>query len=175
MKGTLVSVDQYHNVKLSDMSVVDADKYPHLVRRLKQCPRVPLSAQAILVFCSGSRTSLFLSHHTHFLSFPRPVIRCCPDFRERDFHSRLRHPLHCASRRRRHCSPPGFVPPRPQEGTFRVSIENLSFAYSPPRCHCCRAAAGPCCIPPKGGVHSPARRVLYAQVRVCLQCAYHAS
>lgn len=29
--GTLHSVDQYLNIKLTDISVTDADKYPHMV------------------------------------------------------------------------------------------------------------------------------------------------
>ena len=32
LTGTLVSVDQYLNVKLSSVNVVDTDRYPQLVR-----------------------------------------------------------------------------------------------------------------------------------------------
>lgn len=32
IKGTLKSVDQYLNIKLEDIQVVDEIKYPHLVR-----------------------------------------------------------------------------------------------------------------------------------------------
>jgi U6 snRNA-associated Sm-like protein LSm2 len=32
VKGVLVAVDQYLNLKLSDIKVVEEDKYPHLVR-----------------------------------------------------------------------------------------------------------------------------------------------
>lgn len=32
LKGTLKSVDQYLNIKLDDISVVEELKYPHLVR-----------------------------------------------------------------------------------------------------------------------------------------------
>ena len=32
VRGTLKSVDQYLNIKLDDISVVDEMKYPHLVR-----------------------------------------------------------------------------------------------------------------------------------------------
>jgi U6 snRNA-associated Sm-like protein LSm2 len=31
LMGTLVSVDQYLNIKLSNVSIVNADKYPQLV------------------------------------------------------------------------------------------------------------------------------------------------
>lgn len=31
MQGTLHSVDQYLNIKLTNMTVVDSQKYPHLV------------------------------------------------------------------------------------------------------------------------------------------------
>jgi small nuclear ribonucleoprotein (snRNP)-like protein len=34
LTGTLVSVDQYLNVKLSSVNVVDTDRYPQLVRSL---------------------------------------------------------------------------------------------------------------------------------------------
>jgi len=34
IKGILHSVDQFLNIKLKDVSVVDEDKYPHLVRKL---------------------------------------------------------------------------------------------------------------------------------------------
>lgn len=34
IKGVLHSVDQFLNIKLKDVSVVDEDKYPHLVRTL---------------------------------------------------------------------------------------------------------------------------------------------
>lgn len=34
IRGTLKSVDQYLNIKLDDISVVDELKYPHLVRFL---------------------------------------------------------------------------------------------------------------------------------------------
>lgn len=33
LTGTLVSVDQYLNVKLSSVNVVDTDRYPQLVRQ----------------------------------------------------------------------------------------------------------------------------------------------
>jgi small nuclear ribonucleoprotein (snRNP)-like protein len=32
IRGTLHSVDQYHNLKLNDIAVEDADKHPHMVR-----------------------------------------------------------------------------------------------------------------------------------------------
>lgn len=32
IRGTLKSVDQYLNIKLNDIQVVDELKYPHLVR-----------------------------------------------------------------------------------------------------------------------------------------------
>ena len=32
LRGTLHSVDQYLNIKLTDMEVVEPEKYPHLVR-----------------------------------------------------------------------------------------------------------------------------------------------
>uniref|UniRef100_A0A6P7GWU2 U6 snRNA-associated Sm-like protein LSm2 n=1 Tax=Diabrotica virgifera virgifera TaxID=50390 RepID=A0A6P7GWU2_DIAVI len=32
--GTLHSVDQYLNIKLTDISVTDTDKYPHMVSSL---------------------------------------------------------------------------------------------------------------------------------------------
>ena len=32
IRGTLVSVDQFLNIKLDQIEVVDAEKYPHLVR-----------------------------------------------------------------------------------------------------------------------------------------------
>lgn len=34
LTGTLVSVDQYLNVKLSNVYVVDTDRYPQLVRKI---------------------------------------------------------------------------------------------------------------------------------------------
>ncbi|GAB5368346.1 hypothetical protein AAMO2058_001311700 [Amorphochlora amoebiformis] len=36
LKGILHSVDQYLNIKLNDMTVVDPEKYPHLVA-VKNC------------------------------------------------------------------------------------------------------------------------------------------
>jgi U6 snRNA-associated Sm-like protein LSm2 len=32
IKGTLVSVDQFLNIKLDDIQVTEPEKYPHLVR-----------------------------------------------------------------------------------------------------------------------------------------------
>ena len=34
--GTLHSVDQYLNIKLSDISVIDQEKYPHMVSILRK-------------------------------------------------------------------------------------------------------------------------------------------
>jgi small nuclear ribonucleoprotein (snRNP)-like protein len=36
IKGTLHSVDQYLNIKLKEISVIDEDKYPHLMS-VKNC------------------------------------------------------------------------------------------------------------------------------------------
>jgi U6 snRNA-associated Sm-like protein LSm2 len=36
VRGTLKSVDQYLNIKLDDISVVEEMKYPHLVSRIRQ-------------------------------------------------------------------------------------------------------------------------------------------
>lgn len=33
IRGTLVSVDQFLNIKLDDVSVVDEQKYPHMVAK----------------------------------------------------------------------------------------------------------------------------------------------
>lgn len=38
LKGTLKSVDQYLNIKLDDISVVEELKYPHLVRLVPHLP-----------------------------------------------------------------------------------------------------------------------------------------
>ena len=38
LKGTLKSVDQYLNIKLDDISVVEELKYPHLVRLTSPSP-----------------------------------------------------------------------------------------------------------------------------------------
>ena len=35
VRGTLKSVDQYLNIKLDDISVVEEMKYPHLVSRMR--------------------------------------------------------------------------------------------------------------------------------------------
>jgi len=37
--GTLHSVDQYLNIKLTDISVTDPDKYPHMVSELLRLQR----------------------------------------------------------------------------------------------------------------------------------------
>lgn len=39
VRGTLKSVDQYLNIKLDDISVVEEMKYPHLVRREEHTTR----------------------------------------------------------------------------------------------------------------------------------------
>ena len=36
VRGTLKSVDQYLNIKLDDISVVEEMKYPHLVSRIRK-------------------------------------------------------------------------------------------------------------------------------------------
>ena len=36
VRGTLKSVDQYLNIKLDDISVVEEMKYPHLVSRIQR-------------------------------------------------------------------------------------------------------------------------------------------
>lgn len=38
IRGTLKSVDQYLNIKLDEISVVDEIKYPHLVRIFRSSP-----------------------------------------------------------------------------------------------------------------------------------------
>ena len=38
IEGTLKSVDQFLNIKLDDISVVDVERHPHLVRRSRQGP-----------------------------------------------------------------------------------------------------------------------------------------
>lgn len=43
LTGTLHSVDQYLNVKLTDVHVVDADRYPQLVRK---CDRTMMKVMA---------------------------------------------------------------------------------------------------------------------------------
>lgn len=48
LKGTLKSVDQYLNIKLDDISVVEELKYPHLVRILSPTPRVCVAMRAAL-------------------------------------------------------------------------------------------------------------------------------
>ena len=37
IQGTLHSVDQYLNVKLLNITVLDEAKYPHMVRRRRRC------------------------------------------------------------------------------------------------------------------------------------------
>lgn len=39
LKGVLHSVDQYLNIKLDEVEVVDPDLYPHMVRRDARSPR----------------------------------------------------------------------------------------------------------------------------------------
>ena len=41
MKGTLHSVDQYLNIKLNNVHVVNEQKYPHMVRLLGPLPCSP--------------------------------------------------------------------------------------------------------------------------------------
>jgi len=47
IRGTLHSVDQYLNVKLLDISVVEPDKFPHMVcSRAVPCATLPCSAHS---------------------------------------------------------------------------------------------------------------------------------
>ncbi|XP_074385863.1 U6 snRNA-associated Sm-like protein LSm2 isoform X3 [Zonotrichia albicollis] len=54
--GTLHSVDQYLNIKLTDISVTDPEKYPHMLS-VKNC------------FIRGSGLSLFLVYFSGFWGF----------------------------------------------------------------------------------------------------------
>ena len=47
LTGTLHSVDQYLNIKLNDVNVVDAEKYPQLVSAL--CPRFACRVAAMMM------------------------------------------------------------------------------------------------------------------------------
>jgi small nuclear ribonucleoprotein (snRNP)-like protein len=47
--GTLHSVDQYLNIKLTDISVTDPDKYPHMVSELLNCKKVIVTYHICLV------------------------------------------------------------------------------------------------------------------------------
>ena len=47
--GTLHSVDQYLNIKLTDISVTDPDKYPHMVC-IKQNPTIYNNLKENLIF-----------------------------------------------------------------------------------------------------------------------------
>lgn len=51
LKGTLKSVDQYLNIKLDDISVVEELKYPHLVRILSPAPRACGHAYSFALVC----------------------------------------------------------------------------------------------------------------------------
>jgi U6 snRNA-associated Sm-like protein LSm2 len=66
LRGILQSVDQYLNIKLDNVSVVDADAYPQLVRRPRswlllaelRCARFPVgcgSAGALFAGASAAR------------------------------------------------------------------------------------------------------------------------
>ena len=47
IRGTLKSVDQYLNIKLDDVSVVEEIKYPHLVSDPLICPSVVMLATSM--------------------------------------------------------------------------------------------------------------------------------
>jgi small nuclear ribonucleoprotein (snRNP)-like protein len=51
LKGTLKSVDQYLNIKLDDISVVEELKYPHLVRHPTPPPPPPPRSRTPLLTC----------------------------------------------------------------------------------------------------------------------------
>ncbi|KAI5701540.1 hypothetical protein M8J75_010687 [Diaphorina citri] len=65
--GTLHSVDQYLNIKLTDISVTDPDKYPHMLSVMKwthNCCKMPrgkkLSMQRDKFLSSGAVLSRFI-------------------------------------------------------------------------------------------------------------------
>jgi small nuclear ribonucleoprotein (snRNP)-like protein len=47
LTGTLHSVDQYLNIKLNDVNVVDAEKYPQLVRPPVRMPPAPPATRSL--------------------------------------------------------------------------------------------------------------------------------
>jgi len=50
IRGTLKSVDQYLNIKLDDVSVVEEVKYPHLVRSPHRAGGTPLPCTLVRPF-----------------------------------------------------------------------------------------------------------------------------
>lgn len=59
IRGTLKSVDQYLNIKLDDISVVEEIKYPHLVSMELAPPmRVSLWQAIGAEYCTDARTEL---------------------------------------------------------------------------------------------------------------------
>ena len=54
IEGTLKSVDQFLNIKLDDISVVDVERHPHLVRRSRQGPQLTAQLAVRNCFIRGS-------------------------------------------------------------------------------------------------------------------------
>ncbi len=66
IRGTLKSVDQYLNIKLDDITVVDELKYPHLVSDIRTCMLLEAnggygSTQAHNVYTMRDRRSVTLT------------------------------------------------------------------------------------------------------------------
>lgn len=58
VRGTLKSVDQYLNIKLDDISVVEEMKYPHLVSRIRR----QLQEQGIYEDWTGDMHTVVMQH-----------------------------------------------------------------------------------------------------------------
>lgn len=103
IRGTLKSVDQYLNIKLDDISVLDDIKYPHLVRG-----RIPhgMAREGVLfggrlekLSCTGAKSVNIHRRWNHAVD-RSPLVtadpRCCADcrrdteFGQERFYSRKR-------------------------------------------------------------------------------------
>ena len=72
LMGTLVSVDQYLNIKLSNVSIVNADKYPQLV-----------SYDYLFIY-------IYIRHHHYHYLFMLCLCNINVGIHEKLFYSRLR-------------------------------------------------------------------------------------
>uniref|UniRef100_A0A6I8N3W1 Sm domain-containing protein n=1 Tax=Ornithorhynchus anatinus TaxID=9258 RepID=A0A6I8N3W1_ORNAN len=111
--GTLHSVDQYLNIKLTDISVTDPEKYPHMVSlgagRKLGCPEVVGEGEG----------------KTALPTRPLP----CPVVRQELLHPRVGGPLRpAAGRRGGHAAPPGC---RPQGGPATEAVTGVPIHLSP--------------------------------------------
>lgn len=90
IRGTLKSVDQYLNIKLDDISVLDELKYPHLVSN-------PIHWQAPALFqefVNGKTMSWELNHkrrmdswHTHSAFCGHALTKCTTELSQERLHS----------------------------------------------------------------------------------------